>query len=51
MVRCKFDSYSLKGLADEMGAGDITVNDLFTDYVISVWTSDYDKDTTLFTIN
>ena len=51
MVRCKFDSYSLKGLADEMGAGDITVNDLFTDYVISVWTSDYDKDTNLFTIN
>ncbi len=51
MVRCKFDSYSLKGLADEMGAGDITVSDLFTDYVISVWTSDYDKDTNLFTIN
>lgn len=51
MVRCKFDSYSLKSLADEMGTGDITVNDLFTDYVISVWTSDYDKDTNLFTIN
>lgn len=51
MLRCKFDSYSLSGLADEMGVDDITVNDLFTDYVISVWTSDYDKETSLFTIN
>ena len=51
MVRCKFDSYSLSGLADEMGVDGITVSDLFTNYVISVWTSDYDKQTNLFTIN
>lgn len=50
MVRCKFDSYSLDGLAKEMGVTDITVSDLFTDYNISVWTSDYDKDTDLFKI-
>ncbi len=51
MVRCKFDSYSLESLADDMGVGEITVEDLFTDYVISVWTSDYDKETNLFSIN
>lgn len=51
MVRCKFDSYSLDGLAKEMGVADITVSELFTDYTISVWTSDYDKDTNLFKLN
>ncbi len=51
MVRCKFDSYSLESLADEMGVSEITVSELFSDYVISVWTTDYDKETSLFTIN
>ena len=51
MVRCKFDSYSLNGLAKEMGVDDITVKELFSDYTISVWTTDYDKETNLFTIN
>jgi hypothetical protein len=51
MVRCKFDSYSLKGLADEMGVGEITVDQLFSNYSIYVWTSDYDTDTDLFSIN
>ena len=51
MVRCKFDSYSLEGLADEMGVSEITVDELFSNYVVYVWTSDYDTDTDLFSIN
>lgn len=51
MVRCKFDSYSLDGLAKEMGSENITVKDLFSNHVIKVWTSDYDKETNLFTMN
>lgn len=48
MVRCKFDSYSLEGLAKEMGLGDITAKELFDTYTVSVWTTDYDTDTPLF---
>ncbi len=51
MVRCKFDSYSMKELADEMGNSSLTVGDLFENYSIAVWTSDYDNETSLFSIN
>lgn len=50
MIRCKFDSYSLKELADEIGDNSITIPDLFQ-YKMNIWTSDYDTETALFTIN
>ena len=51
MIRCKFDSYSLVSLSREMGNSDINVADIFSDYPVSVWTSDYDVETVLFGIN
>lgn len=51
MIRCKFDSYSLKELADEINDKSITIPSLFKDYQINVWTSDYDTETQLFTLN
>ncbi len=51
MIRCKFDSYSMESLAKEIGKSDLTVADIFTDYPVSVWTSDYDVETVLFGIN
>ncbi len=51
MIRCKFDSYSMEGLAKEMGKSDLSVEDVFTDYPVSVWTSDYDVETVLFGMN
>lgn len=51
MIRCKFDTYSLKQLADEIGDKSITIPTLFTDYQINFWTSDYDTETELFTLN
>ena len=51
MVRCKFDSYSMEGLAKEMGNSSLTVADIFGDCYVSVWTSDYDVETSLFSIN
>lgn len=51
MIRCKFDTYSLKQLADEIGDKSITIPSLFTDYHINFWTSDYDTETDLFTMN
>lgn len=51
MIRCKFDTYSLKVVADEIGDNAITVDGLFTDYPISVWTSDYDNEIDLFCLN
>ncbi len=51
MVRCKFDSYFMEGLAKEMGNTDLSVADIFGGYPLSVWTSDYDVETTLFSIN
>ncbi len=50
MLRCKFDTYSLKELADEIGDPSITIPGLFQ-YKINVWTSDYDTDNSLFTLN
>ena len=50
MIRCKFDAYSLKELADEIADPSITVPALFQ-YKINVWTSDYDTDNSLFTLN
>ena len=51
MIRCKFDAYSLKVVADEIGDSTLTVDSLFTDYAISVWTSDYDNEIDLFCLN
>ncbi len=51
MIRCKFDTYSLKVVADEVGDSALTVDGLFTNYPISVWTSDYDNEIDLFCLN
>lgn len=51
MIRCKFDVYSLKELADEIGDESITIPSLFKDYQIKVWASDYDTENQLFTLN
>ena len=51
MIRCKFDSYSLKQLADEIDDKSITIPTLFNDYQMNIWTSDYDTETQLFTLN
>lgn len=51
MIRCKFDMYSLKQLADEINDKSITIPTLFTDYQINFWTSDYDTENQLFTMN
>ncbi len=51
MIRCKFDSYSLKQLADEIDDKSITIPNLFNDYQMNIWTSDYDTETQLFTLN
>lgn len=51
MIRCKFDSYSLKVVADEVGESGLTVDGLFTNNPISVWTSDYDNEIDLFCLN
>lgn len=51
MIRCKFDSYSLEPLAKEMDMNNITVEQLFTKYQITVWSSDYETNTSLFTLN
>ena len=51
MIRCKFDTYSLKELADEIGDKSITIPTLFKDYQMNIWTSDYDTETQLFTLN
>ncbi len=52
MMRCKFDTYSLEALAQEMDLqGELTVKTLFESYDISVYSSDYDTETALFTIS
>lgn len=51
MIRCKFDTYSLTELADEIGDKSITIPTLFTEYQINFWTSDYDTETQLFILN
>ena len=51
MIRCKFDVYSLKQLADEIGDKSITIPDLFKNYQINIWTSDYDTENALVTLN
>lgn len=51
MIRCKLDTYALTQLADEISDKSITIPTIFTDYQINVWTSDYDTETNLFTLN
>ncbi len=51
MIRCKLDAYALTQLADEIGDKSITIPTLFKDYQMNIWTSDYDTETALFTLN
>ena len=51
MIRCKLDAYALTQLADEIGDKSITIPTLFENYKINVWTSDYDTEAELFTLN
>ncbi len=51
MIRCKLDAYALTQLADEIGDKSITIPTLFKDYQMNIWTSDYDTETNLFTLN
>ncbi len=51
MLRCKFDSYSLAELLKEMEKEKLTVKDLFEDYDIAVWCSDYSTESDLFCLN
>lgn len=51
MIRCKFDSYSLEELKKEIDDDDITIPELFGEYEINIWTSNYDEDKALFTLN
>lgn len=51
MVRCKFDSYSMEGLAKEIGNAELTVGDIFNGFPMTISTSDYDTQTVLFSIN
>ncbi len=51
MIRCKFDSYFMDGLATEMGKSDLTVGEMFGTCPITVWTSDYETETILFGMN
>ena len=51
MIRCKFDSYSMTELQKELDDRDITIPELFEDYEINIWTSNYDKDQQLFVMN
>ena len=51
MIRCKFDSYSMTELQKEIDDKDITITELFDEYEINVWSSDYDKEQALFTLN
>ena len=49
MIRCKLDSYSMTLLQKEVSDTSLTIPTLFTDYTISVWSSDYDTQTQLVT--
>lgn len=51
MIRCKFDSYSMAELQKALDDKDVTIPELFEEYKINVWTSNYDKDQPLFTLN
>ena len=50
MIRCKFDSYALTQFNTDIEGNDLSMSELF-DYKINVWTSDYDNETPLLTIN
>lgn len=51
MIRCKLDAYALTQLADEIDDKSITIPTFFKDYQMNIWTSDYDTETNLFTLN
>lgn len=50
MIRCKLDSYALEQLNAEVEGDELSIKELF-DFTINVWSSDYDKDIQLVTIN
>jgi hypothetical protein len=51
MNRCVFDAYAIKDLGEDMMVEDITVKELFDEYSISVWATDYTTDKDLLAIN
>ena len=51
MTRCVFDKDAMKVLGADMMVDDITVKELFDEYAISVWATDYTTDKPLFDIN
>lgn len=51
MTRCVFDKDAMKVLGADMMVDDITVKELFDEYAISVWSTDYTTDKPLFDIN
>ncbi len=51
MIRCKLDAYALTEIANEINDKSITIPVLFKDYQINVWSSDYDTEEQLFTLN
>lgn len=51
MNRCVFDKDAMKVLGADMMVDDITVKELFDEYAISVWATDYTTDKPLFDIN
>lgn len=50
MVRCKFDAYSMEEFSKVLGNSDLTVADIFSGYPITIYTSDYDVETVLFSL-
>ncbi len=51
MLRLKFDKFALNELLKDMNEKDVTVQELFGDYDIEVWSTDYKTDTPLFCLN
>lgn len=50
MIRCKFDFYALTQMIKDTGDKDMTITELFSDK-LSVFSSDYDTEKSLFTLN
>ncbi len=51
MLRLKFDNYAFAPLLKEMNEDEMTVKDLFADYAIEIWATDYKNETPLFCLN
>ena len=51
MVRCKYDSYAMPELCDSIGNSSLTVNDIFSQYNVTVQSATSDVEQTLFSMN